>query len=585
MKKLLYPIVFALTAFLILYSCSAEEEDTTPPPQVQQPTPEPEPQAPTQYTLTVTTGEGGTVSTEGGTYDEGTEVTITATPSEGYEFVGWSDGETSFSRNINISADIILVAEFNISMPSYERYSSINETTSSFLRQKYFYRYLNFQEYSNLSWFLDNNGEPVFCNGSLYASEEVFGICNEASIEYGVHGVYDTWGDYNNDNKLDYFGIGWAFTQDGKYGNEKSQYIFIDNYFSPTQNNSIIVNSDYINWASHTSIADFDNDGSLDILVPHNNRHNNSPFFLTDDIDAESPYGNNSNEQIPSGPPVILYFDQNGEFSEVPFGPENIDTHTSTAGDINNDGYIDIIMMPWKVSGAGISPSPKIILNKGGRFFETIEMLSDYNAFIQDYPYNWNVLSYNLFDLDGDGNLDIIGGTKLDDVTDNELSNFEYMEDQTKGFHNNNKPWILWGNNEIQFKSSDIQVLEKKEHRYKNNMLGSGFTDFDFDGDIDFVILSTSTEGEYFYNNYELTLFENKGNRVFVDVTKEKIDNYYNMDIRNHGDFYSIAMIDKDNDGDFDIVPYSNGASFGGTFIKNLYWENIGGQFVRRELD
>ena len=37
MKKLLYPLVFALTAFLILYSCSAEEEDTTPPPQVQQP--------------------------------------------------------------------------------------------------------------------------------------------------------------------------------------------------------------------------------------------------------------------------------------------------------------------------------------------------------------------------------------------------------------------------------------------------------------------------------------------------------------------------------------------------------------------
>src|SRR5210317_1411942 len=108
MKKLLYPLAFALTAFLFVYSCSAEEEDTTPPPTVQQPTPEPEPQAPTQYTLTVTAGEGGSVSTEGGTYDEGTEVNITATPEEGYEFVGWSDGENSFSRNINISADIIL---------------------------------------------------------------------------------------------------------------------------------------------------------------------------------------------------------------------------------------------------------------------------------------------------------------------------------------------------------------------------------------------------------------------------------------------------------------------------------------------
>ena len=56
-KKLLYPIALALTAFLILYSCSTEEEDTTPPPSIIQ-TPEPEPPATTQYTLTVSAGEG-----------------------------------------------------------------------------------------------------------------------------------------------------------------------------------------------------------------------------------------------------------------------------------------------------------------------------------------------------------------------------------------------------------------------------------------------------------------------------------------------------------------------------------------------
>ena len=78
MKKLLYPLSLILTAFLILYSCSPEE-DNTPPPSIIQ-TPEPEPPAPTQYTLTVTASEGGTVSTEGGIYDDGTEVTVTATP-------------------------------------------------------------------------------------------------------------------------------------------------------------------------------------------------------------------------------------------------------------------------------------------------------------------------------------------------------------------------------------------------------------------------------------------------------------------------------------------------------------------------
>ena len=113
MKKLLYPIAFALTAFLILYSCSTEEEDTTPPPQVQQPTPEPEPPAPTQYTLTVTAGEGGTVSTEGGTYDEGTEYTITATPAEGYEFVGWEGSDsTETSLTVTLGANTTLNALF-----------------------------------------------------------------------------------------------------------------------------------------------------------------------------------------------------------------------------------------------------------------------------------------------------------------------------------------------------------------------------------------------------------------------------------------------------------------------------------------
>ena len=112
MKKLLYPLSLILTAFIILYSCSAEEEDNTPPPSIIQ-TPEPEPPAPTQYTLEVTAGEGGTVSTEGGTYDEGTDLTITATPNEGYEFAGWegSDSDSS-SLNITINGNESLSASF-----------------------------------------------------------------------------------------------------------------------------------------------------------------------------------------------------------------------------------------------------------------------------------------------------------------------------------------------------------------------------------------------------------------------------------------------------------------------------------------
>ena len=87
MKYSLSLLSICILSFIIVYSCSTEEDDTTAPNVVQ--TSEPEPPAPTQYSLTVTAGEGVTVSTEGGTYDGGTEITITATPIEGYRFVGW----------------------------------------------------------------------------------------------------------------------------------------------------------------------------------------------------------------------------------------------------------------------------------------------------------------------------------------------------------------------------------------------------------------------------------------------------------------------------------------------------------------
>ena len=72
------------------------------------------------YTLTVTAGDGGTVSTEGGEYEEGTEVTITATPDEGYEFISWSDGETNIEKVINIISSLSLYADFGLKYISYD---------------------------------------------------------------------------------------------------------------------------------------------------------------------------------------------------------------------------------------------------------------------------------------------------------------------------------------------------------------------------------------------------------------------------------------------------------------------------------
>jgi hypothetical protein len=67
------------------------------------------------YTLTVTAGEGGSVSTEGGEYQEGTEVTITATPEEGYGFIGWNGSDSSSSTiSVTLAANTTIEAIFRL---------------------------------------------------------------------------------------------------------------------------------------------------------------------------------------------------------------------------------------------------------------------------------------------------------------------------------------------------------------------------------------------------------------------------------------------------------------------------------------
>jgi hypothetical protein len=69
------------------------------------------------YTLSVscTPASGGTISPNGGTYDEGTEVTLIATPATYYKFDGWG-GQVSGSSNsvtIKMDSDKTVVASFS----------------------------------------------------------------------------------------------------------------------------------------------------------------------------------------------------------------------------------------------------------------------------------------------------------------------------------------------------------------------------------------------------------------------------------------------------------------------------------------
>ena len=93
MKKI---IIYFLLPLLLITSCGKDE---------------PIPPRPT-YTVKITAETGGSVSTTGGSYLEGTSFDVSATANSGYTFNGWSDGETSANRTIIVTGDISLTARF-----------------------------------------------------------------------------------------------------------------------------------------------------------------------------------------------------------------------------------------------------------------------------------------------------------------------------------------------------------------------------------------------------------------------------------------------------------------------------------------
>jgi len=77
---------------------------------------------PTVLTTSVTPGGGGTVSPSGGTFENGAEVTLVATPSKYYVFNGWAGDISSSSERVTVKMDTNknIVASFVKLTPSLQ---------------------------------------------------------------------------------------------------------------------------------------------------------------------------------------------------------------------------------------------------------------------------------------------------------------------------------------------------------------------------------------------------------------------------------------------------------------------------------
>jgi hypothetical protein len=568
MKKLYLLPILTLIVFVLIYSCSTEEEDTTPPTSVVA-TPEPERPAPTQYTLTVTAGEGGTVSSEGGTYDEGTEVTITATPDEGYEFIGWEGSDSdSNSLTVTLNGNTTVQAIFSLisSLPFNsisESFSQINQTTSWYSANYFFLKYIYIKD-SNYNLLRVDESEEEFLHWRPL-SESI------------------TFADLNGDSLVDMFVLmskvnnnGFAYEGPGKYVIYSNVYRDDFNYQNP-----IIVESDLV-FHGDTVVQDFDNDGINDILI--------------------GAYQDHNNKSLPKETLRILYFNSDFTFEEYSVGFRS-NMHSLSAGDVNNDGLVDFVQIGYTGMDDFLFDAnfPNTFINMGGRNnFDKIDMLYNEEEFKEDWD-QFNLLHYDLFDLNNDGFLDILAGFDLVNDKWAELR-YEYSD---RFFHESMEgPFVLWGDGTGQYSVDNISYTENLSFPYDSEVgmikiMGGGFTDFDNDGDIDFIISSELQDYDISresltgrsYDNYILQLYQNNGDKTFTDVSLEKIDAFTKFNPFEFNFFRRVSLIDKDGDGDYDIVP----RSFNGVYNYNtnswndlyddLFWENTGGQFVRREND
>ena len=106
--------IFLILSLLLLITCSKDSTEDNSSVYVAPPTNTTNPTTSvTQYTLTVSAGDGGSVSTTGGTYNDGTSISISATPNEGYGFIGWNGSDSSSSTiSVTLTANTTIEALF-----------------------------------------------------------------------------------------------------------------------------------------------------------------------------------------------------------------------------------------------------------------------------------------------------------------------------------------------------------------------------------------------------------------------------------------------------------------------------------------
>ena len=475
------------------------------------------------YTLSVTAGEGGSVSSEGGEYEEGTEVTITATPEEGYEFIGWSDSETSAERVIAINSDISLSANFQVDCGYWQTDIPDWSQTSYELFDIYYPQ--NYQDLGSL------------LNNQWGGESGEYGL-NVISVDYNNDGYMDIIGSYNDysnfvDYPSDYYGYERKqlirFYKGGCGGNFEVDELNDSKFLGLVHGRKIL-------------LGDFNNDNYVDL------------FLLGHGYDKQ-PFNGEFNKALMSN--------GDGSFSDVDYQSFESFYHGGASGDIDNDGDLDIVIVD---GGRGKS---LIYKNLNGQLVP--------NETLIDQTLMNSMYNAELFDINNDGYIDLIAGGH--DWTWNQNPECEYWECNTY----DNAPVIIYGDG-IDFIDNNYVRLPQTSIYKQGIVTNFEFFDFDGNGQVEIILTRTGdnmneTPGlpwdqSNFYKDWSVQVLEFNG-QDYDDATLK----YINV---NYGEEQWIRFTkikDIDNDGILEMYNTSNPYSDQNNYLE---WKIIGGKLIKQ---
>jgi len=317
--------------------------------------------------------------------------------------------------------------------------------------------------------------------------------------------------------------------------NNGDNSFYIDNDFPININTSAIS-------SRKTIVGDFNGDGKPDVFRPQGGHD-----YL--------------------GKPTITLSNENGyDFNLIDSVPD-IQPHTVSSGDIDNDGDLDVF-----VSQAGEYDG--FALNDGNGNFSwrwIDEIITDFDKG-HIYPTGgygyYGLWSSEITDVDSDGFIDLILGGSYRDEDNPNMDAF--LDGAT----------ILWGdgngyysmeNSTTLFISKNLDYTEGRSislsHDYAVN-------DFDGDGLKDVAVFSEMSD-DWLYH-----IFKNNGERQFLDVTKNLLPNRVITGTDNH---VWLIMRDIDNNGQIDIVEGEPRLSVQWPFNwrNSVRWEWNGSSFTK----